>query len=134
MTFDQFQNLILGDLGKRSAAELSESEKNTLRSAYKVLAIELEALGGLNTLSSSILGEVSAERARQDAKWGEQNHHPAVWLSILGEEYGEVCKAVCEAHLPGYPSFGDWRPYREELIQVAAVAVAMAECLDRGAP
>ena len=33
-----------------------------------------------------VLNEVSAERQRQDAKWGEQNHDPLLWLSILTEE------------------------------------------------
>ena len=75
-----------------------------------------------------ILQEVMDERARQDAKWGEQNHHPAWWLSILGEEFGEVCKAVCENNDTGKGS------YREELIQVAAVAVSMIECFDRNGP
>jgi len=68
------------------------------------------------------LSLVKAERARQDAKWGEQNHGPDTWIRILGEEYGEVCKAVNES---------DLREYRNELIQVAAVAVAAVECLDR---
>jgi len=79
----------------------------------------------------TVLAEVAAERARQDKKWGRQDHRPADWLSILGEEFGEVCKAVCEAHFPGYESTGDWSSYRKELIHVAAVAVAMAESHDR---
>lgn len=81
--------------------------------------------------TNSVLAEVQEERRRQDEKWGEQNHAPPEWLSILGEEFGEVCKAVCEAHFPGYESTGNWENYRTELIQLAAVAVAMVECLDR---
>ena len=79
---------------------------------------------------SSVLQEVKNERDRQDAKWGVQNHHPVEWLSILGEEFGEVCKASCEAHFK-YENGETWKNYREELIQTAAVAVAMVECLDR---
>jgi NTP pyrophosphatase (non-canonical NTP hydrolase) len=70
----------------------------------------------------SIASEVLDERERQDRKWGEQNHDPLVWLSILGEEFGEVSKAVLEANAPAY---------REELIQVAAVAMAMVQAFDR---
>lgn len=81
--------------------------------------------------TNSVLSEVQEERRRQDKKWGEQNHTPPEWLSILGEEFGEVCKAVCEAHFSGYESTGNWENYRTELIQLAAVAVAMVECLDR---
>lgn len=38
--------------------------------------------------TDNILREVSDERVRQDAKWGEQNHDPFKWLCILGEEVG----------------------------------------------
>jgi len=78
-----------------------------------------------------VYAEVKAERIRQDELWGVQDHHPVEWLSILGEEFGEVSKAVCEAHFKGYESTGNWDNYRTELIQVAAVAVSMVECLDR---
>lgn len=79
-----------------------------------------------------ILKEVEEERKRQDSKWGVQNHHPMVWLSILGEEFGEVNRGAQEAYFDNYESYGDWGNYREELIQVAAVAVAMVQSLDRG--
>lgn len=71
-----------------------------------------------------VLGEVYAERNDQHVKWGEQNHDPAYWVSILGEEFGEVCRAV---------QSGDMENYREELIQLAAVAAQMVECIDRTA-
>jgi NTP pyrophosphatase (non-canonical NTP hydrolase) len=70
-------------------------------------------------LTRLVLDMLADERGRQDAKWGEQNHDPAYWLAILGEEFGEVCKAVCE---------GKQDEYREELVHVAAVAVSMIEC------
>jgi len=78
-----------------------------------------------------ILCEIQRERTKQDQKWGEQNHAPVEWLSILGEEFGEVCKATCEAHFAEYKTTGDYSEYRKELIQVAAVAVAMVESYDR---
>jgi NTP pyrophosphatase (non-canonical NTP hydrolase) len=67
--------------------------------------------------------DIITERQRQDSLWGEQNHHPLKWLAILGEEVGESNKAILE---------GSLLKYREELIQVAAVAVAAIECLSRG--
>lgn len=75
----------------------------------------------------SVLNDVELERERQNTKWGEQNHSAFPWLAILGEEVGEANQAALSAH------FGNrgWAHYREELIQVAAVAVAMVECLDR---
>lgn len=79
-----------------------------------------------------VLGEVMEERQRQDAKWGEQNHAPFAYLAILGEEVGESNKAALETHF-AYPGADrDYSEYRKELIQVAAVAVAAIECLDRG--
>lgn len=62
---------------------------------------------------------IAAERERQDAKWGQQNHDPATWLLILTEELGEVSKARLE-HKPA--------DYILELIQSAAVIVAWLEC------
>jgi hypothetical protein len=91
-----------------------------------------------------VLDEVLDERLRQHLKWGEQNHpdgtsgvrrpsaeiarrtcereHRAgrgTWLHILDEE-------VCEAYAEEGPL-----SLRKELIQVAAVAVAWVEAIDR---
>jgi len=78
-----------------------------------------------------VIKEVIEERKRQDGLWGEQNHHPLEWLSILGEEFGEVCKGAYEAHFDGHKISGNYSEYRKELIHVAAVAIAAAESLDR---
>lgn len=88
-------------------------------------------------LTAGILAEVEHERILQDNKWGEQNHEPFTYLAILGEEVGESNQAALDAN--------NWRKpedrykfdvealekYRAELIQVAAVAVAAVECIDR---
>ena len=81
-----------------------------------------------------VIKEVFGERERQDQKWGEQNHHPMEWLAILGEEVGEANKAALEAHFSGHSRYGVFDDYRKELIQVAAVAVAAVESLDRAGP
>lgn len=93
-----------------------------------------------------VLSEVFEERARQDEKWGEQNHPDGTggpldvhvvetykflceratangslrWQHILQEEVAEVCAATGQ-------------DLRGELIQVAAVCVAWVECIDRRA-
>jgi len=74
------------------------------------------------------LFDVLMERRRQDATWGEQNHVPLEWLSVLGEEVGEACQAANKAY------WGDesQQRYREEMVHVAAVALAAIECMDRG--
>ena len=72
---------------------------------------------------NEILSAIRDERARQNAKWGEQNHTPERWLAILSEETGETARAIVEFDLVSY---------RAELVHVAAVAVAAIESLDRG--
>jgi hypothetical protein len=96
--------------------------------------------------------EEVAERIRQDIKWGEQNHPDGTgdepgsrirvrqaeharevcqthategtvtWLDILREEVAEAFAETDPANL------------REELIQVAAVATAWVEAIDRRQP
>jgi hypothetical protein len=102
-----------------------------------------------------IFSEISRERKKQDEKWGEQNHpmrgtggdifdcenipfpkdsvlkgtlemlrrrygaNKLGWFDILQEE-------VCEAFIETEPE-----KQREEMVQVAAVAVAIIEYMDR---
>lgn len=79
-------------------------------------------------MAKRVIADVLEERARQDAKWGEQNHDILFWLAVLMEEVGE---AAAEAQR--IPAWEDHRRrlFREEMVQVAAVAVAILECLDR---
>ena len=44
--------------------------------------------------SGYVFHAVAEERVRQEKKWGPQHHPIAEWLVILGEEYGEACKAA----------------------------------------
>ena len=69
-----------------------------------------------------ILQLILEERQKQDEKWGEQNHNIYKWLAILGEEVGEVNKAVLE---------DNYKDVIDELIQIGAVTVAMIESLER---
>lgn len=69
--------------------------------------------------------DVLTERLDQDAKWGEQNHPSEVWLAILCEEVGEMAQEM----LPG----GSLLHCRDEAVQVAAVAIAFVEAIDRAA-
>lgn len=84
-------------------------------------------------MTARVLTEVLDERARQEAKWGQQNHDLPRYFAILSEEVGEVAKAIVEHEWPG----DDLRrglfllEVRRELVQTAAVAVAMVERIDR---
>lgn len=70
---------------------------------------------------------VIAERARQDRKWGTQNHSDALWLAILSEEFGEAAKEANETHFRGK----DTGLLVAELVQVIAVCKAWIECIER---
>jgi hypothetical protein len=77
---------------------------------------------------------VTDERGRQLQKWGVQNHSPLEWMAILVEEVGEAQKEALEHHWAGrhYPHDPErLQRLRAELVQVAAVAVAIVESLDR---
>ena len=79
-----------------------------------------------------ILPDVVDERYRQEDKWGDQSgNHDFEWASILGEEFGEVCAAANEANFKTGKTPGDFGHLRAELIQVAAVAVAWVEAIDK---
>ena len=78
----------------------------------------------------SVLERVAGEREKQDTKWGVQYHTPAEWMSILGEEFGEACVEVNETFQWG-PGGLSQEQYIQELIQVAAVAVAAIENMER---
>lgn len=78
-----------------------------------------------------ILNQISKERDRQDEKWGEQNHHPLMWFSIIGEEFGEMCQAFNEYSFDNDPNHLE--DMQREAVQVAACCVAMIECLERQA-
>ncbi len=66
---------------------------------------------------------IKAERIRQDAKWGEQNHDDFKWLSILVEEVGELAKAILENDPHGV----------EELTHCAAVCVQWMDAINNRA-
>lgn len=95
----------------------------------------------------TIYDEIIAERARQDAKWGEQN-----WPSVGGpnnfEQLAEFAKASCNnAMHDGTCTFfhianeelleaaaaRDDVERRRELVQLAAVCVQWIEAIDRRA-
>ena len=83
---------------------------------------------GEKTLSKEyIYNEITQEREFQDQKWGVQTHlSDYVWTTILVEEVGEAAQEVQKDK----NSF-EIIKLRDELIQVAAVAVAWAEALDK---
>jgi len=72
--------------------------------------------------------DIVDERMRQDAKWGVQNHDLFIYLSILMEEVGELSECALHSKFGG-EKYGY---IRVEAVQVAAVAMAIIERIDRG--
>ncbi|WP_225859144.1 hypothetical protein [Streptomyces albicerus] len=94
---------------------------------------------------SSVLAEIRAERARQDAKWGEQNHPDGTGSKPQREAAGLARMACEDAFASGYGTWchvlfeevwealaeSDPAKLRAELVQAAAVAVNWIEAIDR---
>lgn len=105
--------------------------------------------------TAHVLFDVARERRRQDAKWGQQNHPDGTGPGVYWQFYdypaaelaGIIRRATQEAFAQGK---GTWRDIlneevaeafaeddpaklRAELIQVAAVAAAWVEAIDRRA-
>jgi hypothetical protein len=105
-----------------------------------------------------VLREVAGERQRQTEKWGEQNHPDGTGpdLRILrltdvnldlrtGAELSDIFRRKCDRNLPHEDNWRDIlleevfealaekdaAHLRAELIQVAAVAAAWVEAIDR---
>lgn len=108
------------------------------------------------TQRDGVLAEVAVERLNQDRRWGEQNHPDrmtmfgtAVSRFAYGIESGEWFKEklanACERGEPTWDHIlleevaeamdecarGDTVALRAELVQVAAVAAAWVEAIDR---
>jgi hypothetical protein len=96
-------------------------------------------------LTTTVLNEVYQERRRQDDQWGVQdhpdgtalrNHIDAAQAKIECEEARRIYGVPTWMHIlqeEAYEAFAEEEPaqIRAELIQVAAVAVAWIEAIDR---
>ncbi len=76
-----------------------------------------------------VFAAIRAERERQNATWGEQNHDAYTWLAILGEEFGELSQAILHDTFGGNAA----GTMHAELVQLVAVGVQWLECLEREA-
>ena len=74
---------------------------------------------------SDLHPDVAEDRRFQDQVWGQQEHDDALWLAILTEEVGEAAEGVLHG------IFGVSAITRPEVVQIAAVALAWLECIDR---
>ena len=95
-----------------------ESSKNISRA---------EALYEAGANHNPAIKDILEERRGQDRVWGQQNHSPEIWLSILMEEVGELSQEMLNRRFDNSATPN----LQVEMMQVAAVAVAMLECCMR---
>lgn len=83
----------------------------------------------IDLLRAYIYGDILQEIHRQDEKWGIQSHDFPTWITILGEEFGEVCQEVLNIkNAENLELMIDSKNrLDEELIQVAAVCFRIIE-------
>lgn len=85
----------------------------------------------ITTEQATVIQAVLNERERQDAKFGPQRRlNPGLWHLILSEEVGEVAEASLDIRHPD-AGLTQFKHLRDELVQVAAVAIATIEDYDR---
>lgn len=81
----------------------------------------------LKEIMNKVNGDILNERYRQNDLWGVQGHDIGTWLSILGEEFGEVCQAAQHQLKLDSVKETDADNLYEECIHLAAVASRIAE-------
>ena len=86
-----------------------------------------------NTLDDVLLERIRQEKLKAEGRFAytcaDQEMHPCEKLAVLSEEVGEVARALLELMRLANDTHG--MDLRAELIQVAAVAVAWVESIDR---
>lgn len=73
---------------------------------------------------------IVSERDRQKTLWGEvTDNTPFEWMSILGEEFGELCLAVNETYFknPRHPECGGIANIVKEASHVGALCIAIID-------
>lgn len=80
-------------------------------------------------MDKNLLLEVAAERDRQDGKWGGESNddqwNPLDWHELIADYNGWARRMLC---------MGSHDKGRRRLIQIAALALAEVEAIDRRFP
>lgn len=150
-------------IGPDEAVRLALSNAQYRADELRVLRVQVDAC---DAVSRGAYADVRAERERQDAKWGEQNHPMVPRKGVDGFGYDPGPRRVAEHY--AFPMAGRARfmvneagkrggltycgilleefaeaveaavlhgdtsdEFRAEMVQTAAVAVAMIEAVDR---
>jgi hypothetical protein len=117
----------------------------TARTADNLLTAYRDQVLAEAAPQNAVLAEIVAERARQDRTFGEQNHRDGTGLPVYQHSANryrhQAQRAATWGHLAWrdvlqeevYEALAEPEPaaLRVELVQVAAVAVAWIEAIDR---
>lgn len=126
---------------------ITGDDDSPLYAYFKIVEEDGEEFIDIDSLTSTVLEDVHDERTRQDKRWGTQNHPDGTglddWLWSLDPDLqkaendravkrGDLTFAdILVEELAEALAETDPVKLREELVQVAAVAVAWIEKLDR---
>lgn len=69
----------------------------------------------------NFVNDVMIERERQDCIHPRSDWPGIVWATVMGEEYGEICRAILE---------NDRENLKDELVQLAAVCMRVYENIE----
>lgn len=122
----------------------ANGKSNAVEHLRQLAAEARPATGNPSVVTDRVLSEVLAERIRQDGQFGEQNHPDGTSSDPTSRLMAESARALCQFAGSGVT----WRrildeefrealaeedpaKLRAELVQVAAVAVAWIEAIDR---
>ncbi|MEE9532710.1 MAG: hypothetical protein V3W52_17160 [Syntrophobacteria bacterium] len=106
---------------------LPEEEAESLAEVIQSVEVKLhmatgDASGGQYKYArEKVLAEVDDERDYQDEKWGVRDLPIDTWFTVLDKQLGQAATCALDRDVEGL---------RHQLVQVAAVAVAMIEAHD----
>jgi len=87
--------------------------------------------------SWTLYADIHRERIRAHAKHDRngdsmerKTYDDGAWLSVLGEEFGEVCRVLCDSRHHGEYDGGMATKLREELVQLGAMVAAWIDAVD----
>jgi Mg/Co/Ni transporter MgtE len=78
-----------------------------------------------------ILEEIKNEREHQDQKWGGPNHDDSHHLWEFAEWALQRARTISINSRPGFDSSKNFSQFRRLFIEIAALAVAAIESIDR---
>lgn len=126
--FEELESLLIVRLEQNDAKKMQNKKRDKSINIPDRSRRNSEGMGG-ETKSPDLIQEVKNEIERAVIKFPAWPTDPLHALAVLGEEYGELTKAVLQVTYE--PSKSTIADVRCEAIQTAAMALRFAMSLDR---